>query len=77
MALKRRRKKRGIGHPGVSVEEVVTGSRPIEGVGTSTAGFVGLGRRHPVVLTLGLGLVALGVASVAARATRRSGSLIG
>lgn len=28
-------------HPGVYVEEIPTGTRPIEGVGTSTAGFVG------------------------------------
>lgn len=27
--------------PGVYIEEVPTGARPIEGVGTSTAGFVG------------------------------------
>lgn len=33
--------------PGVYVEEVDTGPRPIEGVGTSTAGFVGLTRRGP------------------------------
>lgn len=28
-------------HPGVYVEEVPAGTRPIEGVGTSTVGFVG------------------------------------
>ena len=28
-------------YPGVYVEEIPAGSRPIEGVGTSTAGFVG------------------------------------
>ena len=28
-------------YPGVYVEETPTGARPIEGVGTSTAGFVG------------------------------------
>ena len=28
-------------YPGVYIEEVPAGSRPIEGVGTSTAGFVG------------------------------------
>lgn len=32
-------------HPGVYVEEVSSGVRPIEGVGTSTAGFVGLTSR--------------------------------
>ena len=29
-------------HPGVYVEEHSSGVRPIEGVGTSTAGFVGV-----------------------------------
>ena len=33
--------------PGVYVEEVATGPRPIEGVSTSTAGFVGLTERGP------------------------------
>ena len=34
--------------PGVYVEEVSSGSRPLEAVGTSVAAFVGLARRHPV-----------------------------
>ncbi|MFF5906886.1 phage tail sheath family protein, partial [Streptomyces sp. NPDC012623] len=33
--------------PGVYVEEVQSGSRPIEGVGTSVAAFVGFARRGP------------------------------
>ena len=33
--------------PGVYVEEVATGPRPIEGVSTSTAGFVGRTERGP------------------------------
>ncbi len=33
--------------PGVYVEEIDTGNKPIEGVGTSTAGFVGLTVRGP------------------------------
>src|SRR5204862_5385569 len=33
--------------PGVYVEEVETGSRPIEGVGTAVAAFVGLTARGP------------------------------
>jgi uncharacterized protein len=33
--------------PGVYVEEVASGPRPIQGVGTSTAGFVGLTERGP------------------------------
>jgi uncharacterized protein len=34
--------------PGVYVEEVDSGSRPIEGVGTAVGGFVGLAERGPV-----------------------------
>src|SRR5207247_11183117 len=34
--------------PGVYVEEVEAGSRPIEGVGTATAAFVGLAGKGPV-----------------------------
>lgn len=34
--------------PGVYVEEFDSGSKPMEGVGTSTAGFVGLAERGPV-----------------------------
>ncbi|MBR0376933.1 MAG: phage tail sheath family protein [Lachnospiraceae bacterium] len=34
--------------PGVYVEELESGSKPMEGVGTSTAGFVGLAERGPV-----------------------------
>jgi phage tail sheath protein FI len=34
--------------PGVYVEEVSSGSRPIEGVGTAVAAFVGFARRQPV-----------------------------
>jgi phage tail sheath protein FI len=35
-------------HPGVYVEEIPSGSKPIEGVGTSTAAFVGYTTRGPV-----------------------------
>ena len=35
--------------PGVYVEEFESGAKPMEGVGTSTAGFVGLAERGPVV----------------------------
>jgi len=38
--------------PGVYVEEVSSGSRPIEGVGTAVAAFVGLAEAGPVVLML-------------------------
>ena len=34
--------------PGVYVEEVDTGSKPIEGVSTSTCGVVGVAERGPV-----------------------------
>jgi phage tail sheath protein FI len=34
--------------PGVYVEEVDTGSKPIEGVSTSTSGMVGVAERGPV-----------------------------
>jgi phage tail sheath protein FI len=34
--------------PGVYVEEVEAGSRPIEGVGTAVAAFVGLASQGPV-----------------------------
>ena len=33
--------------PGVYVEEFESGSKPMEGVGTSTAGFIGLAARGP------------------------------
>src|SRR5574340_1118561 len=35
-------------HPGVYIEELPSGSRPIEGVGTSTACFIGYVERGPV-----------------------------
>lgn len=35
-------------HPGVYVEEVSGGARPIEAVGTSTAAFIGIAERGPV-----------------------------
>ena len=46
MAKKGKRKRKGGGSyrsPGVYVEEVTSGSKPIEGVGTAVAAFVGLG----------------------------------
>jgi phage tail sheath protein FI len=35
-------------HPGVYVEEIPSGSKPIEGVGTSTAAFVGYTTKGPI-----------------------------
>ena len=34
--------------PGVYVEEFESGGKPMEAVGTSTAGFIGLAERGPV-----------------------------
>jgi phage tail sheath protein FI len=39
-------------YPGVYVEEVDTGNKPIEGVSTSTVGFLGLAERGPITPTL-------------------------
>lgn len=35
--------------PGVYVEEFASGGKPMEGVGTSTAGFIGMAERGPVI----------------------------
>jgi phage tail sheath protein FI len=48
---KKRGKKRTGGSyltPGVYLEEVSSGSRPIEAVGTAVAAFVGFAKRRPV-----------------------------
>ena len=37
--------------PGVYVEEVDTGNKPIEGVSTSTVGFLGIAERGPTAPT--------------------------
>src|ERR1700722_7154457 len=39
-------------YPGVYVEEIDTGNKPIIGVSTSTAGFLGIAERGPVTPTL-------------------------
>lgn len=39
-------------YPGVYVEEIDTGNKPIEGVSTSTCGFLGIAERGPVTPTL-------------------------
>jgi uncharacterized protein len=39
-------------YPGVYVEEVDTGNKPIEGVSTSTVGFLGIAERGPLQATL-------------------------
>lgn len=64
MAGKKRRKKRGRSYPGVYLEEVPSGSRPIEGVGTAVAAFVGFARRHPVPAAVAALATAVTVACV-------------
>src|SRR4051812_382436 len=39
-------------YPGVYVEEIDTGNKPIEGVSTSTVGFLGVAERGPAAPTL-------------------------
>jgi phage tail sheath protein FI len=58
--------------PGVYVEEVESGSRPIEGVGTSIAAFVGLAPGGPLEsaalrVAVGVGFLALVVLVVRRR----------
>ena len=74
MAKKGKRKSRKGGgsyrSPGVYVEEVTSGSKPIEGVGTAIAGFVGLAPASPV-RRAGTLLVLVTGAAVAAWAWRQ------
>jgi len=60
---KRKRSKKSSGSylsPGVYVEEVSSGSRPIEAVGTAVAAFVGFARRHPArAILAGVAVVAV------------------
>jgi phage tail sheath protein FI len=59
--------------PGVYVEELSSGSRPIEGVGTAVAAFVGLAEAGPVVMMLrAVTLACLAVLVVAVVRRRRS-----
>ena len=80
MAKKKRRKK-GKGSwyrsPGVYLEEVSSGARPLEGVGTSTAAFVGFARRHPVWTATAVITLAVGAAVVAVNNTKRLASAFG
>ena len=85
MAKKGKRKSRKGGgsyrSPGVYVEEVTSGSKPIEGVGTAIAAFVGLGggpgsgaawRRASALILLATGAAA-GVWAWRQRAAARLG----
>lgn len=77
MARARRRRRRsgqasgGYRSPGVYVEEVPAGARPIEGVGTAVAAFVGFARREPVRAAAGV-LVVAAVAVGVVRALGRA-----
>jgi phage tail sheath protein FI len=55
--------------PGVYVEEVSSGSKPIEGVGTAVAAFVGFARRQPVTAGV-IVLATLTAVAVVVRAIR-------
>ena len=73
MAKKGKRKRKGGGSnrsPGVYVEEVSSGSKPIEGVGTAIAAFVGLAPASPL-RRAGTLLVLVTGAAVAAWAWRQ------
>ena len=66
MAKKGKRRRKGGGSyrsPGVYVEEVTSGSKPIEGVGTAIAAFVGLAPASPVRRAGTLILLATGAAA--------------
>ena len=67
---KRKKSSRGYRSPGVYIEEVSSGSKPSEGVGTAVAAFVGLAERYPLraVLTVAAGAV---FAVAVVRAVRR------
>ena len=56
--------------PGVYVEEAAAGSRPIEGVGTAVAAFIGLAEKGPVNTALRVGAV-VGLVVVALAVRRR------
>jgi phage tail sheath protein FI len=63
------KKQGGYQSPGVYVEEVSSGPRPIEGVGTAVAAFVGFARRQPVRAALVTAAI-LAVAVAVVRAIR-------
>ena len=80
MARTRRRRRR-VRRPGASVQELTSGSRPIGGVGTSTAAFIGsvssVPRRHPVLTGVAVVGLLVGAAAVAGSAMRRTASSLG
>ncbi|WP_043501530.1 hypothetical protein [Georgenia sp. SUBG003] len=46
--------RRGAHAPGTYVEEVPSGARPIEAVGTAVAAFVGVAKQHPALTVAAL-----------------------
>lgn len=67
MSQRKRTKKKQTGSylsPGVHVEEVSSGSRPIEGVGTAVAAFVGFARRQPVRAAIAITAILAAVGAV-------------
>lgn len=73
MAAKRRKKKGGIRSPGVYVEEVGSGARPIDLLGTAIPAFVGAAPFNPLRLgTTVLVVSGITLAVLKARAGTRS-----
>ena len=50
--MAKRKRKKGKKTPGVFVDEVSSGARPIEGVGTAVAAFIGLAPMKPLRLAV-------------------------
>jgi hypothetical protein len=72
MAGRQNRRKRSRGtylSPGVYVEEVSSGAKPIEAVGTAVAAFIGFARRQPVRAVV-TAVAILAATVVVVRATR-------
>ncbi len=68
MARKKRVKKRKrYKSPGVYMDEVSSGAKPIEGVGTSVAAFIGFARRNPMRAVAAVLVVAIVVWAVRSR----------
>ena len=76
MATSKRRKRAnrsGYRSPGVYIEEVPSGARPLEAVGTNVAGFVGLVPLNPLRLgTTVLVASCIALAALRARSATRS-----
>jgi len=66
-----KKKKKGKKTPGVFVDEISSGARPIEGVGTAIAAFVGFATATPFRLATSAVLVTAAVWAVARGRTSR------